>query len=66
MCIHLFNQFIIASVRSPLGEANITETLATLLKSSPSVDFQLQSLRVLGNLCFDHGKFFFSTQKENN
>ncbi|KAI9364191.1 armadillo-type protein [Pilaira anomala] len=53
-CKNLANVLRTASVRSPLGEANIIETLTTLLQSSPSVDFQLQSLRVLGNLCFDH------------
>lgn len=51
--------FIIASVRTPLGEANIIESLSTLLQSTSGqqVEFQLQSLRVLGNLCFDHGKY---------
>lgn len=45
-------------VRTPLGEANIIRDLATLLQRVPyqQTNFQIQALRVLGNLCFDNGK----------
>ncbi|KAI7902649.1 armadillo-type protein [Cokeromyces recurvatus] len=44
------------SFRSPLGESGLIETLSKLLKmaSGKQTDFQIQALRVLGNLCFDH------------
>ncbi|KAI8374497.1 armadillo-type protein [Radiomyces spectabilis] len=44
------------SVRSPLGEAGIIGSLATLIQlgSGVQVPFQIQALRVFGNLCFDH------------
>ncbi|KAI9485570.1 MAG: armadillo-type protein [Benjaminiella poitrasii] len=44
------------SFRSPLGEAGVIETLSRLLQESSGeqVDFRIQALRVLGNLCFDH------------
>ncbi|KAG1473491.1 hypothetical protein G6F56_000924 [Rhizopus delemar] len=43
-------------VRTPLGETNIIRDLATLLQRVPyqQTDFQIQALRVLGNLCFDN------------
>jgi hypothetical protein len=49
----------IASVRSPLGNSNIIEILSKLLETASvrqQVDFEVQALRVLGNLCFDNGK----------
>ncbi|KAG2199927.1 hypothetical protein INT47_009253, partial [Mucor saturninus] len=55
-CKSLANVLRTASVRTPLGEANIIESLSTLLQttSGQQTDFRLQSLRVLGNLCFDN------------
>lgn len=49
----------LASVRSPLGNANIIESLSKLLEAAAGqqIDFQVQTLRVLGNLCFDHGNY---------
>ncbi|KAI9280758.1 armadillo-type protein [Sporodiniella umbellata] len=43
-------------VRTPLGETNIVRDLATLLQRAPyqQTKFQIQALRVLGNLCFDN------------
>ncbi|KAI8988486.1 armadillo-type protein [Mycotypha africana] len=50
-----------AALRSPIGECGVIQTLATLLTISKQTDgqqqqylFQIQALRVLGNLCFDH------------
>jgi hypothetical protein len=56
-------------VRTPLGEANIIRDLATLLQRVPyqQTNFQIQALRVLGNLCFDNGKqSTFTNHKEVN
>jgi hypothetical protein len=50
--------FILATVRTPLGDSGIIEILSDLLKiaSGQQPNFQVQALRVLGNLCFDNGK----------
>ncbi|KAG2233918.1 hypothetical protein INT48_004406 [Thamnidium elegans] len=55
-CKNLANVLRTASVRTPLGEANIIENLASLLQVTlgQQLNFQVQALRVLGNLCFDH------------
>ncbi|GAA5800342.1 hypothetical protein HPULCUR_005769 [Helicostylum pulchrum] len=55
-CKSLANVLRTASVRTPLGDANIIENLASLLQLTlgQQPEFQVQSLRVLGNLCFDH------------
>ncbi|KAI8639876.1 armadillo-type protein [Parasitella parasitica] len=44
------------SLRSPLGDAGIIENLAKSLNeaSGKQLNFQIQALRVLGNLCFDN------------
>jgi hypothetical protein len=49
--------------RTPLGEKGVIESLAKLFEKSSGqqnaddiVSFQIQALRVLGNLCFDHGR----------
>lgn len=51
-----------ASLRTPLGNAQVIECLSKLLEkvSGQQPDFQLQALRVLGNLCFDNGKPLYS------
>ncbi|KAI8361761.1 armadillo-type protein [Blakeslea trispora] len=44
------------SLRTPLGEVGLVKSLSILLEnaSGNQPDFQIQALRVLGNLCFDH------------
>ncbi|KAI8079536.1 armadillo-type protein [Gilbertella persicaria] len=55
-CKALADALRTASLRTPLGEAGIIESLSNLLKSASGnqPEFQIQALRVLGNLCFDH------------
>ncbi|KAK4514550.1 uncharacterized protein ATC70_002148 [Mucor velutinosus] len=55
-CKDLADALRTASLRSPLGDSGIIETLAGLLNetSGRQFHFQIQALRVLGNLCFDH------------
>ncbi|KAG1626641.1 hypothetical protein G6F45_008251 [Rhizopus arrhizus] len=57
-CKYLADAARTVPVRTPLGEANIIRDLATLLQRVPyqQTNFQIQALRVLGNLCFDNGK----------
>lgn len=54
---------LLASLRSPLGDSGIIENLAGLLNeaSGKQLEFQIQALRVLGNLCFDHGNLIYIT-----
>lgn len=49
---------MLATVRTPVGDSGIIESLSDLLKitSGQQLNFQIQALRVLGNLCFDNGK----------
>lgn len=51
----------VASLRSPLGDSGIIESLAGLLNeaSGKQLYFQIQALRVLGNLCFDNGNLIY-------
>ncbi|KAG1394320.1 hypothetical protein G6F60_010934 [Rhizopus arrhizus] len=55
-CKYLADAARTVPVRTPLGEANIIRDLATLLQRVPyqQTNFQIQALRVLGNLCFDN------------
>ncbi|KAF1802814.1 armadillo-type protein [Mucor lusitanicus] len=55
-CKDLADALRTASLRSPLGDSGIIENLAGLLNeaSGKQLHFQIQALRVLGNLCFDH------------
>ncbi|GAN11293.1 ARM repeat-containing protein [Mucor ambiguus] len=55
-CKYLADALRTASLRSPLGDSGIIENLAGLLNeaSGKQLHFQIQALRVLGNLCFDH------------
>lgn len=47
----------IASSRLPLGDAGIIETTVAMMNKDPHpLDFDVQALRVLGNLCIDRGK----------
>jgi hypothetical protein len=52
---------LLASLRSPLGDSGIIENLAGLLNeaSGKQLEFQIQALRVLGNLCFDNGNLIY-------
>ncbi|CEP14143.1 hypothetical protein [Parasitella parasitica] len=55
-CKNLADALRTDTLRSPLGDSGIIENLAQLLNeaSGKQLDFQIQALRVLGNLCFDH------------
>ncbi|KAI9016522.1 armadillo-type protein [Phycomyces nitens] len=44
------------STRTPLGEAGVLEKVTDILRLAKSqTDYQIQALRVYGNMCFDHG-----------
>ncbi|KAI8340386.1 armadillo-type protein [Choanephora cucurbitarum] len=55
-CQSLADALRTPSLRTPLGEAGLIKSLSVLLESASGnqADFQIQALRVLGNLCFDH------------